>query len=67
MSEETKTTVAGAEGEAVESQNLSTSHQRDIAPGGQFAGMQVHTRFPPEPTATFTSALQGPHHRLRLG
>lgn len=21
----------------------------DIAPGGQFAGMQVHTRFPPEP------------------
>ncbi len=23
--------------------------QEDIAPGGQFAGMQVHTRFPPEP------------------
>ena len=50
MSEETKTTVAGAEGEAVESQNFI--HQfikEDIAPGGQFAGMQVHTRFPPEP------------------
>ena len=23
--------------------------QEDIAPGGRFAGMQVHTRFPPEP------------------
>ena len=23
--------------------------QEDIAPGGQFEGMQVHTRFPPEP------------------
>ena len=23
--------------------------QEDIAEGGQFAGMQVHTRFPPEP------------------
>lgn len=23
--------------------------EQDIAPGGQFAGMQVHTRFPPEP------------------
>ena len=50
MSEETKTTAAGAEGEAVESQNFI--HQfikEDIAPGGQFVGMQVHTRFPPEP------------------
>ena len=50
MSEETKTTVAGAEGEAVESQNFI--HQfikEDIAPGGRFEGMQVHTRFPPEP------------------
>ena len=23
--------------------------EEDIAEGGQFAGMQVHTRFPPEP------------------
>ena len=23
--------------------------QEDIAPGGRFEGMQVHTRFPPEP------------------
>lgn len=23
--------------------------EKDIAPGGQFAGMKVHTRFPPEP------------------
>ena len=23
--------------------------EEDIAPGGQFAGMAVHTRFPPEP------------------
>lgn len=27
----------------------------DIAQGGQFQGMTVHTRFPPEPTATCTS------------
>ena len=23
--------------------------EEDIAPGGRFAGMKVHTRFPPEP------------------
>jgi glutaminyl-tRNA synthetase len=27
--------------------------EEDIAEGGRFAGMQVHTRFPPNPTATF--------------
>ena len=28
----------------------------DIAQGGQYQGMTVHTRFPPEPTATSISA-----------
>jgi glutaminyl-tRNA synthetase len=28
---------------------ISTAVAEDIAPGGRFAGMQVHTRFPPEP------------------
>ncbi len=49
MSEEIKT-PAGVSGEAAESQNFI--HQfiiEDTAPGGQYAGMQVHTRFPPEP------------------
>ncbi|MCI8688440.1 MAG: glutamine--tRNA ligase, partial [Lawsonibacter sp.] len=46
MSDEIKT-AAPEEGE---SQNFI--HQfitEDIAPGGRCAGMQVHTRFPPEP------------------
>ena len=49
MSEEIKT-PAGVSGEAAESQNFI--HQfiiEDTAPGGQYEGMQVHTRFPPEP------------------
>ena len=49
MSEEKKI-PAGTDGEAVESQNFI--HQfitEDIAEGGRFAGMTVHTRFPPEP------------------
>ena len=50
MSEEIKTTAGGAEGEAVESQNFIHQFiQEDIAEGGRCAGMQVHTRFPPEP------------------
>ena len=56
MSEEKIPT--GISGEAaVESQNFI--HQfitEDIAEGGRFAGMKVHTRFPPSPTATCTSA-----------
>ena len=36
--------------------------EEDIAPGGQFEGMTVHTRFPPEP-----NGLQGPVHRFRHG
>ena len=35
---------------APESQNFIHSFiAEDIAPGGRFEGMQVHTRFPPEP------------------
>ena len=30
----------------------------DIAKGGQYEGMTVHTRFPPELTDTCTSAMQ---------
>jgi hypothetical protein len=28
---------------------LGVEGEEDIAPGGQYEGMQVHTRFPPEP------------------
>ena len=46
MSEEIKT----ASPEEPESQNFIHQFiQEDIAEGGQFAGMRVHTRFPPEP------------------
>ena len=48
MSDEIKT--AAPEGEAQESQNFIHQFiQEDTAPGGRFAGMRVHTRFPPEP------------------
>ena len=34
--------------------------EEDIAPGGQFEGMTVHTRFPPEPNGY--RSLQGIVH-----
>ncbi len=38
------------ESETPESRNfIQTFIEEDIAPGGQYAGMTVHTRFPPEP------------------
>ena len=47
MAEEIKNTMDGVENEG---KNFIQSFiDEDIAPGGQFAGMQVHTRFPPEP------------------
>jgi len=46
MAEERKT----PETETPESRNfIQTFIEEDIAPGGQYAGMKVHTRFPPEP------------------
>ena len=46
MADEIKTTAA----EAPESRNfIHTFIEEDIAQGGQFEGMTVHTRFPPEP------------------
>ncbi|WP_295868032.1 glutamine--tRNA ligase/YqeY domain fusion protein [uncultured Oscillibacter sp.] len=46
MAEERKT----QETEAPESRNFIQNFiEEDIAPGGQYAGMTVHTRFPPEP------------------
>ena len=46
MAEERKT----PETETPESRNfIQTFIEEDIAPGGQYAGMTVHTRFPPEP------------------
>ena len=46
MSDEIKTAAP----EEPESQNFIHQFiQEDIAEGGQFAGMRVHTRFPPEP------------------
>ena len=47
MAEEVKTSP---ENEAPESRNFIHAFiEEDIAPGGQFEGMTVHTRFPPEP------------------
>lgn len=52
MAEEIKLT----QDEAPESRNFIHAFiEEDIGPGGQFEGMTVHTRFPPEPTATCTS------------
>lgn len=46
MTDELKTT----QDETVESRNFIHAFiEEDLAPGGQFAGMTVHTRFPPEP------------------
>lgn len=46
MAEERKT----PETETPESRNfIQTFIEEDMAPGGQYAGMTVHTRFPPEP------------------
>ena len=40
--------------EPAESRNFIHAFiEEDIAPGGQFAGMTVHTRFPPEPNCYF--------------
>ena len=46
MTDETKTILE----EPAESRNfIHAMIEEDIAPGGQYAGMTVHTRFPPEP------------------
>ena len=46
MAEEIKT----MQEEAAEGRNFIHAFiEEDIAPGGQYAGMTVHTRFPPEP------------------
>ena len=50
MAEESKTPLAGETAPEAESKNFI--HQfidEDIAEGGRFQGMTVHTRFPPEP------------------
>ena len=42
--------IKNVQGEAPESRNfIHTFIEEDIAPGGQYEGMTVHTRFPPEP------------------
>ena len=49
MTEETKTNTPGTE-EVAESKNFILNFiDEDIAEGGRFQGMTVHTRFPPEP------------------
>ena len=49
MSEETKVITSG-EPERAESSNFIYNFiTEDLAPGGQYQGMSVHTRFPPEP------------------
>jgi len=50
MADEIATGVPAEEPGTTPSQNFIHDFiQEDIAPGGRFAGMQVHTRFPPEP------------------
>ena len=57
MAEEIKTT----QGEAPESRNFIHAFiEEDIAPGGQYEGMTVHTRFPRSLTAICTSATARP-------
>ena len=41
--------------------------EEDIAPGGQFEGMTVHTRFPPEPNREVQRSLQPAHGRYQSG
>nr|WP_325296802.1 glutamine--tRNA ligase/YqeY domain fusion protein [uncultured Dysosmobacter sp.] len=42
--------IKNVQGEAPESRNFIHAFiEEDIAPGGQYEGMTVHTRFPPEP------------------
>ena len=49
MTEEKKTNTPETE-EVAESRNFILNFiDEDIAEGGQFQGMTVHTRFPPEP------------------
>ena len=49
MSEEAKLTPETGESPAPAENFIHQFIREDIAPGGQFAGMTVHTRFPPEP------------------
>ena len=50
MSEENKIPVPSQESERGEGSNFIDNFiTEDLAPGGQYEGMTVHTRFPPEP------------------
>ena len=49
MADDIKTGAPATEGPAPSQNFIHEFIAEDIAPGGRFAGMQVHTRFPPEP------------------
>ena len=49
MSEENKVIAAGEPERAEGSNFIDNFITEDLAPGGQYEGMTVHTRFPPEP------------------
>ena len=49
MSDETIISTQSREGPAPSQNFIHEFIAEDIAPGGRFAGIQVHTRFPPEP------------------
>ena len=49
MAEERINGAPAAEGPAPSQNFIHEFIAEDIAPGGRCAGMQVHTRFPPEP------------------
>ena len=53
MSDETIISTQSREGPAPSQNFIHEFIAEDIAPGGRFAGMQVHTRFPPEPTRPY--------------
>ena len=53
MTEEKKETAA----EEVNRNFIYNFIEEDIGPGGQFEGMTVHTRFPPEPNGYLCRVL----------
>ena len=65
--EETAPAEEPAAPETEESRNFILNLiDQDIAEGGQFQGMTVHTRFPPEPNGYLhIGHCKGPVHRLR--
>ena len=66
MSEENKVIAANDPERAEGSNFIDNFITEDLAPGGQYEGMTVHTRFPAgAQRLPAHRPLQGPVHRLR--